>query len=44
MTENLNRAKGMVYGLAIGDALGRLTEFMSLHHIKPAYGQDGQIN
>ena len=34
MTDNLNRAKGIVYGLAIGDALGRVTEFMSLHHIK----------
>jgi len=29
MTENLSRANGMVYGLAIGDALGRVTEFMS---------------
>ena len=41
MTENLIRAKGMVYGLAIGDALGRLTEFMSLHSIKSTYGEDG---
>ena len=30
MTENLTRAKGMVYGLAIKDALGGVTEFMSL--------------
>ncbi len=41
MTENLSRAKGTVYGLAIGDALGRETEFISLHHIKLAYGNDG---
>ena len=41
MTENLNRAKGIVYGLAIGDAFGRLTEFISLHEIKSSYGQDG---
>ena len=31
----------MLYGLAIGDAFGRVTEFMSLHSIKSAYGQDG---
>jgi len=31
----------MVYGLAIGDALGRETEFMSLHRIKSTYGADG---
>jgi len=41
MTENLNRSKGIVYGLAIGDALGRLTEFISLHEIKSSFGQDG---
>ena len=41
MTENLNRSKGMLYGLAIGDALGRATEFMSLHDIKSAYEEDG---
>lgn len=40
MTENLNRAKGMLYGLAIGDALGRVTEFTSLHSIKSTYGLD----
>ena len=31
---NFNRSKGVIYGLAIGDALGRLTEFMSLSRIK----------
>ena len=41
MTENLSRAKGVVYGLAIGDALGRVTEFMSLHDIKSTYEEDG---
>ncbi len=41
MTENLSRAKGVVYGLAIGDALGRVTEFISLHRIKSTYGRDG---
>jgi len=41
MTEDISRAKGMVYGLAIGDALGRVTEFMSLHSIKSSYGLGG---
>ena len=41
MTENLNRAKGMLYGLAVGDAFGRTTEFMSLHDRKTGYGEDG---
>jgi ADP-ribosylglycohydrolase len=41
MTDNLIRAKGVVYGLAIGDALGRVTEFMSLQNIKLSYRQDG---
>ena len=26
---DLNKAKGVIYGLAIGDALGRPTEFLS---------------
>jgi len=34
----------MVYALAIGDALGRVTEFMSLHDLKSAYRQDGKIS
>jgi len=38
---DLNKAKGLVYGLAIGDALGRLTEFMSLTAIKTKYGGKG---
>jgi ADP-ribosylglycohydrolase len=38
---DLNKAKGVIYGLAIGDALGRLTEFMSLSRIKSKYGEAG---
>jgi len=38
---DLNKAKGIIYGLAIGDALGRPTEFMSLSQIKAKYGQEG---
>ncbi|SPD75427.1 ADP-ribosylglycohydrolase [uncultured Desulfobacterium sp.] len=38
---DLQKAKGTIYGLAIGDALGRLTEFKSLPQIKSAYGRDG---
>ncbi len=41
MTENLNRAKGVIFGLAIGDAFGRPTEFMSLSNIKREYGDRG---
>jgi len=36
-----NKAKGVIYGLAIGDALGRPTEFMSLSGIKADYGKRG---
>jgi ADP-ribosylglycohydrolase len=32
---------GMMFGLAIGDALGRPTEFMSLKNIHSKYGPDG---
>lgn len=35
-----NKAKGVIYGLAIGDALGRPTEFMPLSGIKAEYGQN----
>lgn len=31
----------MIFGLAIGDALGRPTEFMSLSSIKRTYGEKG---
>ena len=38
---DLDRAKGLVFGLAIGDALGRATEFMTLSEIKTEYGEEG---
>jgi ADP-ribosylglycohydrolase len=36
-----DKAKGIIYGLAIGDALGYPTEFMSLPRIKEIYGPSG---
>jgi len=41
MTEELDKARGVLYGLAIGDALGRPTEFLSLSAIKRKYGEKG---
>lgn len=38
---DLEKAKGIIFGLAIGDALGHPTEFMSLSQIKDAFGPDG---
>ncbi|SPD74797.1 ADP-ribosylglycohydrolase [uncultured Desulfobacterium sp.] len=38
---DLDKAKGIIYGLAIGDALGRLTEFKSLPQIMSVFGRDG---
>jgi ADP-ribosylglycohydrolase len=38
---DIDKAKGIIYGLAIGDALGRPTEFMSLSAIKAEYGEKG---
>lgn len=38
---DLNKAKGVIYGLAIGDALGWPTEFLKLDEIKARYGKDG---
>lgn len=35
------KAKGIIYGLAVGDALGRHTEFLPLSEIKAKYGQEG---
>ena len=40
-TVALNKAEGLIYGLAIGDALGYQTEFMPLDRIKSKYGPDG---
>jgi len=39
-----DKAAGILYGLAIGDALGRLTEFMDLSSIKLKYGKNGIEN
>ena len=36
-----DKAKGIMFGLAIGDALGSPTEFMSLSQIKDRYGDSG---
>ena len=37
----IEKAKGMIFGLAIGDALGYPTEFVSLPGIKDQYGEEG---
>ncbi len=37
----IEKAKGIIYGLAIGDALGSPTEFISLPRIKSKYGPSG---
>jgi ADP-ribosylglycohydrolase len=41
MDKKLSKAKGMIFGLAIGDALGYPTEFMSMVDIKSVYGPEG---
>jgi ADP-ribosylglycohydrolase len=38
---DIHKAKGVIYGLAVGDALGRPTEFLTLSRIKAAYGDKG---
>jgi len=37
----INKYKGCLLGLAIGDALGASVEFTSLAEIKNKYGKDG---
>ena len=37
----VDKARGIIYGLAIGDALGYSTEFISLSQIKEKYGSPG---
>lgn len=37
----IDKAKGIIFGLAIGDALGFPAEFISLSRIKAEYGQSG---
>lgn len=36
-----DKAKGLIFGLAIGDALGYPTEFMTLDWIKADFDPDG---
>ena len=38
---DIDKSMGMIFGLAIGDALGRPTEFMSLKNIQSKYGPEG---
>ena len=38
---DLNKARGLIFGLAIGDALGYPTEFMSSAQIKIEFGPEG---
>lgn len=38
---SLDKAKGVIYGLAIGDALGAPSEFLRLDQIKAKYGEGG---
>ena len=37
----IKKSKGLIFGLAIGDALGYPTEFMSLSQIKKRFGESG---
>lgn len=41
MENSLKKAMGIMYGLAIGDALGKPTEFISREEIKRRFGKDG---
>jgi ADP-ribosylglycohydrolase len=41
---DLSKAKGMIYGLAIGDALGYPVEFMTLQQIKGKHGPSGMTD
>ncbi|MBW1801344.1 MAG: ADP-ribosylglycohydrolase family protein [Deltaproteobacteria bacterium] len=38
---DLDKAKGIIYGLVVGDALGRPAEFLHLESIKENYGENG---
>ena len=38
---DLDKARGVIYGLAIGDALGARTEFLKLDQIRARFGKDG---
>ncbi len=41
MTDAKDRASGSLFGLALGDALGAKTEFLSVPEIKRRFGPDG---
>ena len=41
---DLDKAKGIKFGLAIGDALGYPTKLMSLSQIKQRYGAVGRLH
>lgn len=41
MSSEPEKALGIIYGLAIGDAMGYPTEFLSVHRIKAEYGPEG---
>lgn len=41
---DLDKVRGLIFGLAIGDALGYPTEFMSLNRIKAEFGPEGIQN
>jgi ADP-ribosylglycohydrolase len=41
LNTDIDKAKGLIFGLAIGDALGWPTEFLSLEEIKSTYGDSG---
>src|SRR5690348_13359293 len=36
---NIDKIRGVLYGQAIGDALGKSTEYMTRDHIKKNYGK-----
>lgn len=41
MTDTNDRASGCLFGLALGDALGAKTEFLSVHEIRQRFGPGG---
>jgi ADP-ribosylglycohydrolase len=38
---DLNKARGVMLGLAMGDALGARTEFLKFDEIRARFGKDG---
>jgi len=43
MTDANNRASGCLFGLALGDALGAKTEFLSVREIQQRFGSNGPL-